>query len=203
VTCVLGRNGVGKTSLLRAILGQVPVRRGRIDWEGRQIESDPAHRRARAGIGNVPQGREIFPRLTVEETLRTAFAAVPRGERTVPEHVVELFPVLREMLRRRGGDLSGRQQQQLTIARALVTPTPPAAARRAHRRHPALDHQADRGVIRRLAAQGDMAILLVEQYLDFAREIADDFLIMGRGEVVMTGAPGQLDEAAVRRYLTV
>ena len=121
VTCVLGRNGVGKTSLLRAILGLEPARSGAVRWEGEALHGKPAHLRARAGIGNVPQGREIFPRLTVEENLRTGFAALPRAQRTVPDEVFTLFPVLKQMLGRRGGDLSGGQQQQLAIARALVT----------------------------------------------------------------------------------
>jgi urea transport system ATP-binding protein len=203
VTCVLGRNGVGKTSLLRAILGLAPIRGGRIEWEGRAIEGEPPHQRARAGIGNVPQGREIFPRLTVEENLRTALAARPRAERVLPELVFELFPVLEDMLRRRGGDLSGGQQQQLAIARALVArPRLLLLDEPTEGIQPSIIKQIGQ-VIRRLAASGDMAILLVEQYLDFAREIADDFVIMDRGEVVMAGLPDQLDEAAMRRYLTV
>jgi ABC-type ATPase involved in cell division len=143
VTCVLGRNGVGKTSLLRAILGLEPVRSGRIVWEDRALDAKAPYERARAGIGNVPQGREIFARLSVQENLRTGFAAAPRDQRAVPAEVFELFPVLKDMLRRRGGDLSGGQQQQLAIARALVMRPAPAAARRADRGHPALDHQAD------------------------------------------------------------
>jgi urea transport system ATP-binding protein len=120
VSCVLGRNGVGKTSLLRAILGLEPVRLGRIVWEDQALDGKPPYERARVGIGNAPQGREIFPRLSVQENLRTAFAAAPRDRRSVPEEIFELFPALGDMLRRRGGDLSGGQQQQLAIARALV-----------------------------------------------------------------------------------
>ena len=203
VTCVLGRNGVGKTSLLRAILGQEPVRAGAIAWEGESLEGRRPYERVRAGIGNVPQGREIFPRLSVEENLRTGFAALPRAERRVPDEVFELFPVLRQMLRRRGGDLSGGQQQQLAIARALVTrPRLLLLDEPTEGIQPSIIKQIGE-VIRRLAARGDMAILLVEQYLDFAREIADDLIVMDRGEVVVAGAKSEVNEAVVKRYLTV
>ncbi len=203
VTCILGRNGVGKTSVLRAILGQEPVRAGRIDWEGDSLEGKRPYERARAGIGNVPQGREIFPRLSVEENLRTGFAALPRAERRVPDEVFELFPVLKQMLRRRGGDLSGGQQQQLAIARALVTrPRLLLLDEPTEGIQPSIIKQIGE-VIRRLAARGDMAILLVEQYLDFAREIADDLIVMDRGEVVVAGAKSEVNEAVVKRYLTV
>ena len=203
VTCVLGRNGVGKTSLLRAVLGQEPVRAGAIAWEGESLEGRRPYERVRAGIGNVPQGREIFPRLSVEENLRTGFAALPRAERRVPDEVFELFPVLRQMLRRRGGDLSGGQQQQLAIARALVTrPRLLLLDEPTEGIQPSIIKQIGE-VIRRLAARGDMAILLVEQYLDFAREIADDLIVMDRGEVVVAGAKSEVNEAVVKRYLTV
>jgi urea transport system ATP-binding protein len=203
VTCVLGRNGVGKTSLLRAILGLVPIRRGRIDWEEQALAGKPAYQRARAGVGNVPQGREIFPRLTVEENLRTGFAGLPRAERTVPDDVFELFPVLRQMLRRRGGDLSGGQQQQLAIGRALVTrPRLLLLDEPTEGIQPSIIKQIGQ-VIKSLAARGDMAIVVVEQYLDFAREIADHFVVMDRGEVVLAGRREDLLENDVRRYLTV
>ena len=203
VTCVLGRNGVGKTSLLRAILGQESVRAGAIAWEGASLEGKRPYERVRAGIGNVPQGREIFPRLSVEENLRTGFAALPRAQRRIEDEVFELFPVLRQMLRRRGGDLSGGQQQQLAIARALVTrPRLLLLDEPTEGIQPSIIKQIGE-VIRRLAARGDMAILLVEQYLDFAREIADDLIVMDRGEVVVAGAKSEVNEAVVKRYLTV
>jgi urea transport system ATP-binding protein len=203
VTCVLGRNGVGKTSLLRAILGLVPIRSGRIDWEEQPLAGKSAYLRARAGVGNVPQGRKIFPRLSVEENLRTGFAALPRAERTIPDNVFELFPVLRQMLRRRGGDLSGGQQQQLAIGRALVTrPRLLLLDEPTEGIQPSIIKQIGQ-VIQSLAARGDMAIVVVEQYLDFAREIADHFVVMDRGEVVLAGAKDDLRENDVRRYLTV
>ena len=203
VTCILGRNGVGKTSLLRAIFGLQPVRAGRIAWEDRDLTGLPPHRRARAGLALVPQGREIFARLTVKENLETGFAPLPRALRHIPDEIFALFPVLKNMLGRRGGDLSGGQQQQLAIARALVTrPRLLVLDEPTEGIQPSIIKDIEQ-VIRKLAARGDMAILLVEQYFEFARDLAAAFLVMQRGEVVASGRMAAMDEAAVRGYLTV
>jgi urea transport system ATP-binding protein len=203
VTCVLGRNGVGKTSLLRAIVGLTPIRGGRIAWEGRDLAQLRPHERARRGFALVPQGRDIFPRLTVKENLETGFAPLPAAKRQIPAEVFQLFPVLATMLKRRGGDLSGGQQQQLAIARALVTqPRLLILDEPTEGIQPSIIKQIE-GVIRTLAARGTMAILLVEQYLDFARELADSFAILERGEVVKAGGRDALMDADVRRHLTV
>ena len=203
VTCVLGRNGMGKTSLLRAIAGQHPPLAGRIEWEGHEIGGWPAYRRASHGIAYVPQGREIFPLLTVEENLQTGFASVKRALRKVPDEIFDLFPVLKSMLRRRGGDLSGGQQQQLAIARALVTrPRLLILDEPTEGIQPSIIKDIER-VIHTLAQRGDMAILLVEQYFDFAQRLAESFIVMERGEVVVSGRREQLADAAVRKYLTV
>jgi urea transport system ATP-binding protein len=203
VTCLLGRNGVGKTSLLRAIVGAHPITSGSIRWEGADISRLPIYERARRGIAWVPQGRDIFPLLTVRENLETGFAVLPRARRRVPDEIFDLFPVLKTMLRRRGGDLSGGQQQQLAIARALVM----------HPRLLVLDEPTegiqpsiikDIGrVIALLRDRGDIAILLVEQYYDFARELAQTIAVMDRGDIVLSGAREALDEADVRRRLSV
>jgi urea transport system ATP-binding protein len=203
VTCILGRNGVGKTSLLRAIFGLHPIRAGRITWEDRELAGLPPYQRARAGLALVPQGREIFPRLTVAENLETGFAILPRGLRHVPDEIFTLFPVLKNMMRRRGGDLSGGQQQQLAIARALVTrPRLLVLDEPTEGIQPSIIKDIER-VIRDLAGRGDMAILLVEQYFEFARDLAASFLVMQRGEVVASGRMEEMDETAVRGYLTV
>ncbi len=203
VTCVLGRNGVGKSSLLRAIMGLQPIARGAITWEGGDISKAPPYERARRGIGYVPQGREIFGRLTVKENLETGFAALPAGEQIIPEHIYELFPVLHGMLRRRGGDLSGGQQQQLAIARALITkPQLLILDEPTEGIQPSIIKDIER-VIRGLAARGDMAILLVEQYFEFARALADRYVVMERGEIVLSGESSGMVESDVRRYLTV
>jgi urea transport system ATP-binding protein len=203
VTCLLGRNGVGKTSLLRAIVGAHPITRGEIRWEGVDITKLPTYERARRGIAWVPQGRDIFPLLTVRENLETGFAVLPRGQRKVPDEIFELFPVLKTMLRRRGGDLSGGQQQQLAIGRALVTkPRLLVLDEPTEGIQPSIIKDIGR-VIALLRSRGDMAILLVEQYFDFARELAQTIAVMDRGDIVLSGRRGELDEADVRRRLSV
>jgi urea transport system ATP-binding protein len=203
VTCILGRNGVGKTSLLRAIFGLQPIRAGRIMWEERELTGLSPHQRARAGLALVPQGREIFARLTVQENLETGFAPLPRRLRHIPDDIFTLFPMLKDMLRRRGGDLSGGQQQQLAIARALVTrPRLLILDEPTEGIQPSIIKDIER-VIRGLAARGDMAVVLVEQYFEFARDLAASYLVLQRGEVVASGRREEMDEAAVRGYLTV
>ena len=203
VTCILGRNGVGKTSLLRAIFGVQPIRSGRIRWEDQLLNDLPAHQRARAGLALVPQGREIFSLLTVKENLETGFAPLKRDQKKVPDEVFELFPVLQSMLRRRGGDLSGGQQQQLAIGRALtMRPKLLVLDEPTEGIQPSVIKDIGRAITF-LRQRGDMAILLVEQYLDFAHELADDFAVMDRGEIVMAGTRDNFDTDAVRRHMTV
>ena len=203
VTCLLGRNGVGKTSLLRAITGAHPVSRGSIVWNGEDVTRLPTYARAQRGIAWVPQGRDIFPLLTVRENLETGFAVLPRGQRRVEDEIFELFPILKTMLRRRGGDLSGGQQQQLAIARALVTkPRLLVLDEPTEGIQPSIIKDIGR-VIALLRSRGTMAILLVEQYFEFARELADTLCIMDRGDIVMSGPPERLDAAEVRRRLSV
>jgi urea transport system ATP-binding protein len=203
VTCILGRNGVGKTSLLRAIFGLNPIRSGRILWEDRDLTPLPPHERARVGLALVPQGREIFPRLSVLENLATGFATLPRSLHHVPDEIFTLFPVLKDMLNRRGGDLSGGQQQQLAIARALVArPRLLILDEPTEGIQPSIIKDIGR-VIERLVERGDMAILLVEQYFEFARDLAAAYVVMQRGEVVLSGRRSDMDEAAARGYLTV
>jgi len=203
VTCIMGRNGVGKTSLLRAIVGQQATSAGTIEWEGQDITKLKPHERARRGIAYVPQGREIFPLMSVEENLRTGFAPLPRSLRHVPDEIFELFPVLKDMLHRRGGDLSGGQQQQLAIARALVTrPRLLVLDEPTEGIQPSIIKDIGR-VIGLLASRGDMAVLLVEQYFEFARDLADAYCVMDRGEVVMAGSKAEMVEDDVRRHLTV
>jgi urea transport system ATP-binding protein len=203
VTCVLGRNGVGKTSLLRAIVGAHPISSGTIRWDGHDISSLPTYERARRGIAWVPQGRDIFPLLTVRENLETGFAVLPRGERRVPDEIYDLFPVLKEMPRRRGGDLSGGQQQQLAIARALVMrPRLLVLDEPTEGIQPSIIKDIGR-VIALLRGRGEMAILLVEQYFDFAQELAQVLAVMDRGDIVLSGRRDELDEDDVRRRLSV
>jgi urea transport system ATP-binding protein len=203
VTCLLGRNGVGKTSLLRAITGRQAIRSGSIRWQDREIGRLRPDARARLGLASVPQGREIFPLLTVRENLETGFAVLPRGERRIPEEVFELFPVLGEMLNRRGGDLSGGQQQQLAIGRALVTrPKLLVLDEPTEGIQPSIIKDIGRAIAF-LREKGGLAILLVEQYFDFARDLADRYVVMDRGRIVLSGARGEMEEAEVRRWLTV
>ncbi len=203
ITCVLGRNGVGKTSLMRSIVGHHRLSSGSIEFEGRALDRSAAYDRARTGIAFVPQGREIFPLLTVRENLETGYAPLKRGDRTIPEHVFELFPVLREMLSRRGGDLSGGQQQQLAIGRALtMRPKLLVLDEPTEGIQPSIIKDIGRA-IRYLRDTAGIAILLVEQYLDFCRELADEVYIMDRGLVVHQGPAGDLDLPEVRRHLTV
>jgi urea transport system ATP-binding protein len=203
VTCVLGRNGVGKTSVLRAIVGHHPTSKGTITFDGKTLARTPPYERARAGIGYVPQGREVFPLLTVRENLQTGFAAVKARDRNIPDEVFELFPVLKEMLGRRGGDLSGGQQQQLAIGRALVTrPKLLVLDEPTEGIQPSIIKDIGRA-IHYLRDTAGLAILLVEQYLDFCQELADTVYIMDRGRVVHHGSAEDLDRADVRAHLTV
>ncbi|MBI1285865.1 MAG: urea ABC transporter ATP-binding subunit UrtE [Thiobacillus sp.] len=203
VTCVMGRNGVGKSSLLRAIVGQHPISAGKVMWQGKDISTLPPFERARAGIAYVPQGREIFPLLTVKENLETGFATLPRGQRKVMDEVFTLFPVLSSMLSRRGGDLSGGQQQQLAIGRALVTrPKLLILDEPTEGIQPSIIKDIGRAIAY-LRDQGTMAILLVEQYFEFARDLADTFTVMDRGSVVVAGNKADMVESDVRRHLTV
>jgi urea transport system ATP-binding protein len=203
VTCVLGRNGVGKTSLMRAISGRQPVSAGRILWEGKDIARMRPDTRARVGVATVPQGREIFPLLTVRENLETGFALLPRGARKVPDAVFELFPVLAEMLGRRGGDLSGGQQQQLAIGRAMVMgPKLLLMDEPTEGIQPSIIKDIGRAITF-LRDQGHMAIVLVEQYFDFAVELADRYAVMDRGRVVLAGKAGEVDAADVKRVMMV
>ena len=203
-TVLLGRNGVGKTTLLRCMMGVLPVRTGRIRLAGQDITALPPHRRAALGIGYVPQGREIFNRLTVEENLRMGLAPVAGSRaRTIPDELFTMFPMLKKMLHRRGGDLSGGQQQQLAIARALA----------AKPRLLILDEPTEgiqpsiikeiREVIRTLLAGGGIAVLLVEQYYDFAAALAGQYAVMSRGQVIRRGAGDQMEADGVRQLLTV
>jgi len=203
VTCVLGRNGVGKTSLLRALVGQHPVSKGHISFAGDEITALRPVERARRGIAYVPQGREIFPLLTVAENLQTGFAPLKREERHVPDDVFSLFPVLQSMLGRRGGDLSGGQQQQLAIGRALVMrPKLLLLDEPTEGIQPSIIKDIGRA-ISYLRNLGQIAIVLVEQYLDFAQELGDHFAVMDRGAIVYSASRAELNEAALKRALAI
>jgi urea transport system ATP-binding protein len=202
-TAVLGRNGVGKSSLLRAITGVQPIKRGRIAWNGADLAGLAPYDRARRGIAYVPQGREIFPLLSVKENLETGFAPLPRAQRFVPDEIFDLFPVLKDMLNRRGGDLSGGQQQQLAIGRALVTrPALLVLDEPTEGIQPSIIKDIGRA-IDYLRQKGDMAILLVEQYFEWARDLCDTFAVMDRGQIVLAGARADMVETDVRRHLSV
>ncbi|UFN50956.1 urea ABC transporter ATP-binding subunit UrtE [Roseomonas sp. OT10] len=203
VTCLLGRNGVGKTSLLRAITGAHPVSRGTITWEGQDITRLPLYERAQRGIAWVPQGRDIFPLLTVRENMETGFAVLPRRERRIPEEIYELFPVLKTMLHRRGGDLSGGQQQQLAIARALIMkPRLLVLDEPTEGIQPSIIKDIGR-VITLLRSRGQMAIVLVEQYFDFAHALGQKLDVMERGDIVISGRQDELDREDVLRRVSV
>jgi urea transport system ATP-binding protein len=203
VTCVLGRNGVGKTSLLRALIGQHPVSSGTIEWEEADITSLKPYQRARRGIAYVPQGREIFPLLTVEENLETGFAPLGRSERYIPDDVFSLFPVLKDMLHRRGGDLSGGQQQQLAIGRALVMrPRLLLLDEPTEGIQPSIIKDIGRAITY-LRSLKNIAIVLVEQYLDFAQELGDRFIVMDRGAIVYTTWRSAMDEAALKKAMSL
>jgi urea transport system ATP-binding protein len=203
VTCVLGRNGVGKTSLLRALVGQHAVTGGIIRFDGDDITALKPYERARRGIAYVPQGREIFPLLSVQENLETGFAPLKRTEREIPDDVFALFPVLNDMLRRRGGDLSGGQQQQLAIGRALVMrPKLLLLDEPTEGIQPSIIKDIGRAIAY-LRNLGHIAIVLVEQYLDFARELGDHFAVMERGAIVYSADRDDLDEAALKRAMAI
>ncbi|WP_294610401.1 urea ABC transporter ATP-binding subunit UrtE [uncultured Roseovarius sp.] len=203
VTCVMGTNGVGKTSLLRAVAGAHPRSGGEVSLDGAQLGRLPAHQLARMGVGYVPQGRDIFPLMSVLENLRTGFSCLPKSEHHVPDEIYDLFPVLKDMRQRRGGDLSGGQQQQLAIARALITrpklllldePTEGIQPN-------IIQHIGD--VIRLLRERGDMAIVLVEQYFDFAFDLADQFVVLKRGAVVANAPKEAMDRDTLMGLVSV
>ncbi|KQO27415.1 urea ABC transporter ATP-binding subunit UrtE [Acidovorax sp. Leaf78] len=202
VTVLLGRNGVGKTTLLKSLMGLVPIKSGAITFDGKPIDKTTPYDRARAGIGFVPQGREIFGRLTVEENLRMGLA-YKSGSTPIPPHLYELFPVLKQMLHRRGGDLSGGQQQQLAIARALAPgPRLLILDEPTEGIQPSIIKDIGR-VIRMLADKGEMAILLCEQYYDFAQELADEYLVMERGEVIARGPGSEMEAKGIRNLVAI
>ncbi|RBP65813.1 amino acid/amide ABC transporter ATP-binding protein 2 (HAAT family) [Brenneria salicis ATCC 15712 = DSM 30166] len=204
ITCLLGRNGVGKITLLKCLMGLIPAKSGAIRWQGEVINSRKPHQRVQAGIAYVPQGREIFPRLTVEENLLMGLSRFPGAQaRQVPDEIYRLFPVLDEMKQRRGGDLSGGQQQQLAIGRALACrPQLLILDEPTEGIQPSMIKEIG-AVIRQLAQRGDMAILLVEQFYDFAAELADSYLVMSRGEIVQRGRGADMARDGVRELVAI
>lgn len=204
VTCLLGRNGVGKTTLLRCLMGLIPVKAGEVVWQGKTITHSKPHQRVQSGVAYVPQGREIFPRLTVEENLLMGLSRFSAGNaRSVPEEIWQLFPVLKEMKHRRGGDLSGGQQQQLAIGRALASrPRLLILDEPTEGIQPSVIKEIGQ-VIRSLANRGDMAILLVEQFYDFAAELADSYLVMSRGSIVQQGPGENMEQEGVRGLVAI
>ena len=203
VVCLMGRNGVGKTTLIRNIMGLEKPTAGEINFDGVDVVQQPAHKRVRGGMALVPQGRMIFPKLTVTENLHVGLAGRPGGGRAVPEEIYDLFPVLKEMGRRHGGDLSGGQQQQLAIGRALVgEPRLLLLDEPTEGIQPNIISEIGR-VLKFLTAEKGMTILLVEQYLDFVREYTDDFYIMNRGEIVASGETAKLEDETISKYLSV
>lgn len=204
VTCLLGRNGVGKTTLLRCLMGLLPTREGSVHWEDQAITALKPHQRVQAGIAYVPQGREIFPRLSVEENLLMGLSRFSAGQaKSVPPFIYELFPVLLQMKQRRGGDLSGGQQQQLAIGRALASqPRLLILDEPTEGIQPSVIKEIG-AVTSKLAARGDMTILLVEQFYDFAAELADQYLVMSRGEIVQAGRGENMEAEGVRGLVTI
>ncbi len=204
ITCLLGRNGVGKTTLLKCLMGIIPAKSGTISWQDKTLNGRKPHQRVQAGIAYVPQGREIFPRLTVEENLLMGLARFSGAEaKQVPEEIYRLFPVLKEMKQRRGGDLSGGQQQQLAIGRALACrPQLLILDEPTEGIQPSVIKEIG-AVIRQLAQRGDMAILLVEQFYDFAAELADSYLVMSRGEIVQRGRGDSMETDGVRSLVAI
>ncbi|MCG8707848.1 urea ABC transporter ATP-binding subunit UrtE [Brenneria sp. 4F2] len=204
ITCLLGRNGVGKTTLLKCLMGLIPAKSGSILWQGNSINHRKPHQRVQAGIAYVPQGREIFPRLTVEENLLLGLSRFSGAQaRQVPDEIYQLFPVLKEMKQRRGGDLSGGQQQQLAIGRALACkPQLLILDEPTEGIQPSVIKEIG-AVILKLAQRGDMAILLVEQFYDFAAELADNYLVMSRGEIVQRGRGEDMEKDGVRHLVAI
>jgi urea transport system ATP-binding protein len=203
VVCLMGRNGVGKTTLLKTVTGRLPARSGKVMLGEREVTRLPSFRRARLGVGYAPQGREIFGQLTVYENLLIGLDGCRNGDRSIPDEIFDLFPVLKQMLKRKGGDLSGGQQQQLAIGRALVSkPTVLLLDEPTEGIQPSIIQDIERA-IRRLRERGTVAILLVEQYLDFARRLADAFAVMEKGEIVTRGAIAELTPEVIKRHLAV